>query len=119
MAYVDGFLLPIPRKNLPKYKRMAAKFRDFCKEMGALDYSECVADDVKPGKVTSFPRAVKLKRGEVVVFSWVVYATKGARDRANRKMMKDPRFAEFMDPKKLPFDGMRMIYGGFKPFLTL
>ncbi len=119
MAYVDGFVLPVPKKNLAAYKRMARKFGSVIKELGAIEYHETVADDAKPGKLTSFPQSVKLKAGEVVVFSWVVYPSKAIRNKANKAMMKDPRLAEMMDPKKLPFDGKRMIYGGFKPFLSL
>lgn len=119
MSYVDGFVLPVPKKNLAAYRRMSRKCGAIWKEFGALHYVECVADDVKPGKVTSFPQAVKLKKGEVVVFSWIVYASKRERDRINRKVMTDPRLDSMMDPKKLPFDGMRMFWGGFKPFIEM
>ncbi len=114
MSYVDGFVLPVPKKNLAKYKSMAKVASKVWREHGALEYHECVADDVKPGKVTSFPQSVKLKSDETVVFAWVVYKSKKDRDRANAKVMKDPRLKAYMDPKKLPFDGMRMFYGGFK-----
>jgi uncharacterized protein YbaA (DUF1428 family) len=83
-------------------------------EFGALEYVECVADDVKPGKVTSFPQSVKLKKGEVVVFSYIVYRSRGQRDRIMKKIMVEPRFKRFMDPKNMPFDGKRMFWGGFK-----
>ena len=114
MSYVDGFVVPVPRAKLADYKRMATKAGKIWREHGALEYRECVADDVKPGKHTSFPQSVKLKPDEVVVFSWIVYASRAQRDRVNAKVMKDPRLADMMDPKKLPFDGKRMFWGGFK-----
>ena len=114
MAYVDGFILPVPVKNLPAYRRMAQLAGKVWREHGALDYREFVADDVKVGKWTSFPRSVKLKRGETVVFSWIVYKSRDHRDRVNAKVMKDKRLAKMMDLKAMPFDGKRMIYGGFK-----
>ena len=117
--YVDGFVLPVPRKNLAAYRRMAQLGGKVWKSHGALEYVEAVADDVKPGKHTSFPQSVKLKKGEVVVFSYVVYKSKKARDRCIAKVMQDPRLAEFMDPKKMPFDGRRMFWGGFKPIVAL
>ena len=117
MSYVDGFVLPVPRRNLAAYRRMAKKGAKIWKEFGATEYHECVADDVKPGKSTSFPQAVKLKPDEVVVFSWIVYASRRERDRVNKKVMSDPRLK--MDPKDMPFDGMRMFWGGFKPMLDL
>lgn len=119
MSYVDGFVLAVPRKNLTAYKRLARKSGKVWREHGALAYVECVGDDVKPGKVTSFPQAVKLKTDEVVVFSWIVYKSRAQRDRILEKVMKDPRLADTMDPKKLPFDGMRMFWGGFKSILEL
>ena len=119
MAYVDGFVIPVPMKNMQAYRRMAKKAGEVWREHGALEYHECFADDVKVGKRTSFPRSVKLKPREVVVFSWIVYKSRSHRDRVNAKVMKDPRLADMMDPKSLPFDGKRMIYGGFKPFLSL
>lgn len=117
--YVDGFVVPVPKRNLKAYRRMATKFGKICREYGALEYNECVGDDVKPGKVTSFPQAVKLKPGETVVFAWAVYKSRAHRDRVTAKVMKDPRLAEMMDPKSLPFDGKRMFWGGFKPLVTL
>ncbi len=114
MSYVDGFVVPVPKKNLAAYRRMARKAGKIWREHGALEYIECVADDVKPGKHTSFPQSVKLKPGELVVFSWIVYKSRAQRDRINKKVMEDPRLAEMMDPKKLPFDGKRMFWGGFK-----
>jgi uncharacterized protein YbaA (DUF1428 family) len=117
--YVDGFVVPVPRRKLDAYRKMARKAGKVWKEYGALDYVECVADDVKPGKVTSFPQSVKLKPGEVVVFSWIVYKSRRQRDSVNKKVMKDPRLADMMDPKALPFDGKRMFFGGFKVLVSL
>jgi uncharacterized protein YbaA (DUF1428 family) len=119
MSYVDGFVLPVPRKKLAAYRRMAQLGGKIWKEYGALAYVEAVADDVKPGKHTSFPQSVKLKKGEVVVFSYAVYKSRKHRDRVIAKVMKDERLADFMDPKKLPFDGKRMFWGGFKPIVDL
>jgi uncharacterized protein YbaA (DUF1428 family) len=110
--YVDGFVLPIPKKNAAAYRRMAQKAGKIWREYGALEYVECIADDVKPGKHTSFPQSVKLKPGEVVWFSYIVYKSRKHRDRVNAKVMKDPRL-QGMDPSQMPFDGKRMIYGGF------
>src|SRR5262245_36877766 len=107
MRYVDGYVVPVPKKNLDAYRRMAQKCARIWREHGALEVVECVADDVKPGKTTSFPQSVKLKPGEVVVFSWIGYKSRAQRDRINAKVMKDPRLANMMDPKKLPFDGKR------------
>jgi uncharacterized protein YbaA (DUF1428 family) len=117
MSYVDGFVTPVPLDRLAEYKKMARLAGRIWMELGALAYSECVADDVKPGKSTSFPQAVKLKDGETVVFSWVVYANKRDRDRIMKKIMEDPRLAAYMDPKALPFDGKRMFFGGFRPIV--
>jgi uncharacterized protein YbaA (DUF1428 family) len=114
MAYVDGFLIPVPKKKAAAYRAMARKAGKVWREHGALDYKECVADDVKPGKWTSFPRAVKLKAGEAVWFSYIVYKSRQHRDRVLAKVMKDKRLAAMMDPKKMPFDGKRFIWGGFK-----
>ncbi len=114
MSYVDGFVVPVPKDKLAAYKRMATRAGKIWREHGALEYRECVADDVKPGRHTSFPQSVKLKPDEVVVFSWIVYKSRAQRDRVNAKVMKDPRLADMMDPKKLPFDGKRMFWGGFK-----
>src|SRR5438874_5601669 len=114
MAYVDGFVLPVPKRQIDAYRRMARKAGKVWREHGALEYRECVADDVKMGKATSFPRSVKLKRDETVVFSWIVFKSRTHRDRVNAKVMKDPRLAKMMDPKAMPFDGKRMFWGGFK-----
>ena len=112
--YFDGYVLPIPKKNLAAYRKMARKAGKVWREHGALEFRECVADDVKPGKWTSFPQSVKLKAGEVVVFSWIVYASKAQRNKVNAAGMKDPRIADMMNPKSMPFDGKRMFMGGFK-----
>ena len=117
--YVDGYVLPVPKKNVEAYLRMARKAGKVWREHGALEYFECLADDVKPGKLTSFPQAVKLKEGETVVFSRIVYKTRKHRDKVNAKVMKDPRLAPMMDPKTLPFDGKRMFWGGFKTMIEL
>ena len=113
-SYVDGFVVPVPKKKIEAYRRMALKAGKIWREYGALQYRECIADDVKWGKRTSFPRSVKLKAGEVVWFSWIVYKSRKHRDSVNKKVMKDPRLAGMMDLKALPFDAKRMIYGGFK-----
>ena len=114
MPYVDGFVLPVPRKNIQAYRRMAEKAGKVWREHGALEFRECVADDVSWGKRTSFPRAVKQKPGETVFFSYIVYKSRADRDRVNAKVMKDKRLAKMMDPQTLPFDGKRMFWGGFK-----
>jgi uncharacterized protein YbaA (DUF1428 family) len=117
MAYVDGFVLPVPKKNVAAYRRMARKAGRIWKEYGALEYRECVADDVKPGKRTSFPQSVKLKAGEAVWFSWIVYRSRADRDRILKKVMADERLKG--DMKSMPFDARRMIYGGFKVVVDL
>lgn len=119
MSYVDGYVLPVPTAKLADYRKMAKLAGKVWREHGALDYKECVADDVKPGKFTSFPQSVKLKKGETVVFSFIVYKSKADRNRINKKVMADPRLAAMMDPKKMPFDGKRMFWGGFKVFVDL
>jgi uncharacterized protein YbaA (DUF1428 family) len=119
MQYVDGFVVPVPKKSLQAYRRMARKAGKVWREHGALDFRECVADDVKVGKRTSFPRSVKLKPGETVVFSWIAYKSRAHRDRVNGKVMKDPRLAKMMNPSAMPFDAKRMIYGGFKTLVTV
>src|SRR5258705_4377762 len=117
MQYIDGFVVPVPKKKLAGYRRMAQRAGKVWREHGALEYRECVADDVSKGKVTSFPRSVKLKPDETVIFSWIAYKSRAHRDSVNAKVMKDPRLADMMDPKKLPFDGKRMFWGGFKLLL--
>ncbi|MBS0246043.1 MAG: DUF1428 domain-containing protein [Proteobacteria bacterium] len=119
MTYVDGFVVPVPKKNLAAYKKMATVVGKIWMEYGALSYVECVADDVKPGKWTSFPQSVKLKKNEVVVFAWVTYKSRKARDTVMAKSIKDKRFATFMKSRKLPFDGKRMIFGGFKQMIGM
>lgn len=119
MSYVDGFVVPVPKKNLKAYLSLAKRSGKIWKEYGALEYIETVADDVKKGKWTSFPQSVKLKPNETVVFSWIVYKSKADRDRINKKVMKDPRLSDMMNPKDLPFDGKRMIFGGFKTTIDL
>jgi uncharacterized protein YbaA (DUF1428 family) len=119
MTYVDGFLIPVQKSKLGQYRKMARLGAKVWIEHGALDYKECVADDVKPGKWTSFPQSVKLKKDEVVWFSFVVYKNRKQRDRVMAKVMKDKRLASMMDPKSMPFDGKRMIFGGFKVAVDL
>jgi uncharacterized protein YbaA (DUF1428 family) len=114
VRYVDGYVLPVPKKNVAAYRRMAQKAGKVWRDHGALGYMECVADDVKSGKHTSFPQSVKLKVGETVVFSYIVFKSRAHRDHVNAKVMKDPRLANMMDPKSMPFDGKRMFWGGFK-----
>ncbi|MEQ1800970.1 MAG: DUF1428 domain-containing protein [Gammaproteobacteria bacterium] len=111
--YVDGFIIPVPKRKTEAYRRIARKAGKVWLEHGALEYRECMADDVKPGKYTSFPQSVKLKKGEVVWFSWIVYRSRKHRDQVNAKVMKDPRLASMMTPKAMPFDVKRMIFGGF------
>ena len=119
MSYVDGFVLAVPGKNLAAYRAMDRKAGKVWMEHGALSYVECAGDDVPMGKLTSFPQAVKLKKGEVVVFSWIVYKSRAQRDRINKLVVADPRLASMMDPKALPFDGKRMFFGGFKSIVQL
>ena len=119
MAYVDGFVVPVPKRKLEAYRRMARLAGRVWREHGALAYFEAVADDVKPGKHTSFPQSVKLKAGETVVFAYIAYTSRAHRDRVNARVMKDPRLKAMMDPKALPFDGKRMFWGGFKGLVEL
>jgi uncharacterized protein YbaA (DUF1428 family) len=119
MSYVDGFVVPVPKRKRSAYVAMARKAARVWKDHGALDYHECLADDVSWGKRTSFPRSVKLKGSEEVWFSWIVYRNRKHRDRVMAKVMKDKRLASMMDVKKLPFDAKRMIFGGFKAVVTL
>jgi uncharacterized protein YbaA (DUF1428 family) len=123
MSYVDGYVLPVPKKKLAAYRRMAKEGGQVWMKHGAKQYVECVADDVAFGKRTSFPRSVKLKRGEAVIFSFIVYRSRAQRDRINKAVMKrmtsDPKWKKYMDPKNLPFDGKRMFWGGFKPIVEL
>ncbi|UPA23496.1 DUF1428 domain-containing protein [Shinella oryzae] len=117
MTYVDGFVLAVPKANIEAYKEMARTAGDVWKELGAIDYVECIGDDVPYGELTSFPRAVQARDDEVVIFSWITYASREKRDEINAKVMKDPRMQG--DTWKEVFDGKRMIYGGFRPFLEL
>jgi len=114
MAYVDGFVIPVPKNKLDAYLEMARSAAAIWREHGAIEFRECVSDDVKPGQLTSFPQSVNLKDDELVIFSWIVYPSRAVRDAANDKVMNDPRMAEFMKPENMPFDGKRMIYGGFE-----
>jgi uncharacterized protein YbaA (DUF1428 family) len=118
MPYVDGFVVPVPKSKVDEYKKWARKGGKIWKEHGALSYTECVADDVPAGKVTSFTKAVQLKRGEVVVFSWITYRSRQHRDAVNKKVMADPRLQQ-MDMTKAPFDAQRMFFGGFKSVVEL
>jgi uncharacterized protein YbaA (DUF1428 family) len=118
MSYVDGFIVPVPKKKLAAYRSIAKKAGKVWRDHGALEYWECVADDVKKGKWTSFPRSVKLKGNETVIFSWIMYKSRKDRDRILKKVMADPRLKKMMNPKAMPFDGKRMIWGGFKSFVT-
>lgn len=119
MSYVDGFLLAVPKKNIKAYQQMAKKAGVIWKEYGALDYKESVADDVKSGGAVSFAKSVKLKRGELVLFSYIVYKSRAHRDQVNKKVMKDPRIAEMCNQKSMPFDVKRMLYGGFKVIVDI
>lgn len=112
--YVDGFVVPVPKNKIDAYRRMALKASRVWRDHGALEFVECVADDVKPGKVTSFPQSVKLKPSEIVVFSYITYKSRAHRDRVMKKVMADPRLKDMMDPKTMPFDAKRMFFGGFK-----
>ena len=114
MPYVDGFIVPVPKKNLAAYRRIASQSGKIWREHGALDYKECVGNDLKVKCGVPFPRQLKLKPGETVVFSYIVYKSRAHRDRVNAKIMKDPRIAQMCDPKDMPFDFKRMLYGGFE-----
>jgi uncharacterized protein YbaA (DUF1428 family) len=119
MSYVDGFIVPVQKKKLKDYVKLAKLASKVWKDHGALEYIECLADDVQMGKWTSFPRAVKLKKNEVVIFSYIVYKSRAARDKCMKKVMTDKRLAKMMsDPKNMPFDGKRFIWGGFKSIVT-
>ncbi|HRD96919.1 MAG TPA: DUF1428 domain-containing protein [Rubrivivax sp.] len=117
-VYVDGFVVPVPKDKLADYRRLASKFGKLWIQHGALEVHECAADDVKPGKLTSFPQAVKLKPDELVVFSWIVFKSRRHRDAVNKKVMADPLMAR-VGPKTMPFDGKRMFWGGFKEIVGL
>jgi uncharacterized protein YbaA (DUF1428 family) len=116
--YVDGFVLPVPKSNLEAYRRMAREAGEVWLEYGALEFVECVGEDVKPGEVTSFPQSVHLKPDETVIFSWIVYESRAQRDAVMEKVMKDPRLAN-KGPNDMPFDGRRMFWGGFETIVEL
>jgi uncharacterized protein YbaA (DUF1428 family) len=116
--YVDGFVVPVPKARLEEYRALATLASQVWRDHGALHYVECVEDDVKPGKLTSFPQSVMLQEDEVVVFAWIVYESREQRDQVNAKVMEDPRF-KGMDPANMPFDGKRMFFGGFKGLVEL
>lgn len=119
MSYVDGFVVPVPKDNLAAYRRLARKAGKIWREHGALEYVECVADDVTPGKRTSFPQSVKLKEDETVVFSYIVYKSRADRNRINKAVMADPRLHAMCQPGEEPFDPKRMFWGGFKSIVKL
>ncbi len=115
MAYIDGFVIPVPADKLDVYKEMALRCQPIWQEYGAIGYAECVGDDVPHGELTSFPRAVLAEDGEIIIFSWVAWPSKAHRDDANAKIQKDPRLKEMMENS--PFNPKRMIFGGFEPFI--
>jgi uncharacterized protein YbaA (DUF1428 family) len=119
MTYVDGFVVPVPKRKLAAYRKMAAKSGKIWREHGALEFHECAGDDVPYGKRTSFPRSVKLKPSEIVVFSWIIYRSRAHRDRVMKKVMADKRIAAMMSGGDMPFDAKRMIFGGFKTIVSL
>jgi uncharacterized protein YbaA (DUF1428 family) len=112
--YVDGFVIPVPKRKTAEYRKLARFAGRIWRDHGALDYVECIADDVQPGKLTSFPQSVKLRKDEAVWFSFIVYKSRRDRDRINAKVMKDPRMLKYAAGKKMPFDGKRKFWGGFK-----
>ena len=119
MKYVDGFVVPVPKKNVPAYRRMAKQAGKIWREHGALEYRECIGDDLKVKMGLPFPRLSRLKPGETVFFSWIVYKSRAHRDSVNKKVMQDPRMAKMMNMKAMPFDVRRMAYGGFKALVDL
>jgi uncharacterized protein YbaA (DUF1428 family) len=119
MSHYDGFVVPVPKDKIGAYREMAEKAGRIWKEHGALEFRECVGEDVKPGKVTSFPQAVQLKDDETVVFSWIVFESRAHRDRVNEAVMADPRLKDMMDPSRMPFDAQRMFWGGFETIVEL
>ncbi len=116
--YVDGFVIPVPKKNIAAYRRMAAKAAKIWHEFGALDYKECVGDDLNNKMALPFPKGIRTKAGETVVFSWIVYKSKAHRDRVNARIMKDPRIVAMCGEQGMPFDCKRMLYGGFKVMVS-
>jgi uncharacterized protein YbaA (DUF1428 family) len=119
MAYVDGFIVPVPRQSIDAYRELATQAGKLWREHGALQVRECIADDVKSGELTSFPQSVQLKDDEVVAFSWIVYESRAKRDEVNDKVMKDPRMDRMMEPSKKVLDPKRMAYGGFQAIVDL
>jgi uncharacterized protein YbaA (DUF1428 family) len=119
MRYVEGFVVPVPKRQIEAYRRMAQKAGRVWREHGALEFRECAGDDLKVKMGVSFPRAVRLKSGETVMFSWIVFKSRAHRDRVNAKVMKDSRLKDMMDPKSMPFDARRMVYGGFNVLVDL
>jgi uncharacterized protein YbaA (DUF1428 family) len=117
--YVDGFVIPVPKRNVQKYRRMAQTAGRVWREHGALEFRECVGDDLKVKGLVPFTRSARAKAGETVFFSWIVFKSRAHRDRVNAKVMKDRRLAKMMDPKAMPFDDKRMVYGGFKVLVDL
>jgi uncharacterized protein YbaA (DUF1428 family) len=114
MGYVDGYVLPVPKKNLKAYRRLAQQAGEIWREHGALEYRECVGDDLKTKMGVPFPKSAKAKSGETVIFAYIVFKSRAHRDRVNAKVMKDPRITGMCDPKNMPFDCKRMVYGGFR-----
>ena len=118
MAYVDGFLLPIPRRNVKRYKVMAQLAARVWREHGAVEYHECVGDDLKVKMGMSFLRASRARAGETAIFAWILYKSRAHRDRVNKKVMKDPRIVKMMEDTQMPFDVKRMAYGGFRVIVS-
>jgi uncharacterized protein YbaA (DUF1428 family) len=116
--YTDGFVIPVPKRKLAAYFKMARKAAKIWREYGAVDYKECAGDDLAAKFAMPFPKGIRTKAGETVVFSWIVYKSKAHRDKVNAKIMQDPRIASMCDPKDMPFDGKRMLYGGFKVMVS-
>ena len=114
MGYVDGFVLPVPKKNLKAYRRLAQQAGKIWREHGALEYKECAGDDLNTKMGVPFPKSAKAKSGETVIFAYIVFKSRAHRDRVNAKVMKDPRITGMCDPKNMPFDVKRMVYGGFR-----
>ena len=119
MAYVDGFLLPVPKRKIEAYRKISSKAGKVWREHGALDYKECVGDDLRSMMGPSFKKAVRAKAGETVVFAYIVYKSRAHRDQVNAAVMKDPRLNAMCDPKDMPFDCKRMLYGGFKAIVEI
>lgn len=119
MPYVDGFIIPLPKDKIDQYRAMATRCGELWREHGALAFRECIADDVKVGELTSFPRSVQLQDNETVLFSYIEYASREQRDEVNAKVMDDPRMKAMMDPANMPFDGKRMIFGGFSVLVDM